>query len=143
MASKVFLDANILLDLTLKRPEYQSASNVMKLGIQGTIQLHTTPAVLHILAYFVSQAYNPKKAKQLILTLLNDVQIIECDHSTALSALSSGIDDIEDALLYFTAIKFEMDCFISSDQQLKKKSLPQLPVYSAREFLKRSGQFKG
>jgi hypothetical protein len=35
MASKVFLDANILLDLTLKRADYEVAKKIVILAIEG------------------------------------------------------------------------------------------------------------
>lgn len=135
MASKVFLDANCLLDLTLERAGFQHANDIIQLAINGDIQLCTTPAVLHITAYFTSQAFTSQQTKKIILTLLNDVQVIDCDHATALIAINSSMDDIEDALQYYTALKFGMDYFISSDKKMKKAAIPLLPVYTAEEFL--------
>jgi hypothetical protein len=54
---------------------------------------------------------------------------------TSLVALNSEIDDIEDALQYYTALKHQTEYFISADKKLKKSAIPQLPVYSADEFL--------
>jgi predicted nucleic acid-binding protein len=136
MASKVFLDANCLLDLILKRAGFQDAADVIQLGINGDIQLCTTPSVIHVTAYYTSKAFNSQHSKLVLLTLLNDVQIIDCDHATAVMAINSGIDDIEDALQYFTALKFGADYFISSDKKLKKAAIPQLPVYTTTELLR-------
>lgn len=135
MAFKVFLDANFLLDLTLDRANAKSARDIMQAGIDGEIRLHTTPAVLHITAYFTSQTFTAPQTRQIIQTLLNDVRIIDCDHATAVSALAGGIEDIEDALQYYTAIKFDMNYFVSSDKKLKKQAVPQLMVGSATELL--------
>lgn len=135
MASKVFLDANFLLDITIQRPGFLEASQIIQRAIDGQVQLFTTPAVLHITSYYTTQAYGNNQAKQILLTLLNDVQIIECDHATALMAISSNMDDIEDALQYYTAIRFGMDYFVSGDKKLKKTALPQLPIYTASELL--------
>ena len=135
MASKVFLNANILLDFTLQRAGYDEAKKVLQKGIDGDIQLCTTPAVLHITSYWLTKAYSNAIAKKLILTLLADVRIIDCDHATALMAINSNIDDIEDALQYYAALKFNIMYFISSDKRLKKAAIPQLPVYTAKEFL--------
>jgi len=135
MASKVFADANLLLDLTLNRPGNTTATKLMQLAIEGSIQFYTTPAVIHITAYFTSQSFTHLQTKQIILTLLTDIQVIDCDHDTALSAVNSNMDDLEDALQYFTALKFKMDYFISSDKKLKKAAIPQLPVYTAAELL--------
>ncbi len=136
MASKVFLDANFLLDLTLHRAGFPEAQIIMQQGINGDIELYTSPAVLHITAYFTSQAFTNSHTKKILLTLLNDVHVIDCDHDTAIVALNSSIDDTEDALQYFTAIKFKVDYFISADKKLKKSAIPQLSVYTASELLR-------
>jgi len=136
MASKIFLDANLLLDLVLKRPGFATTQGIIQAGIDGEIELYTSPSVLHIMAYFAGKSFSQKHTKQLLLTLLNDVTVIDCDHATVLTALGNGdIDDTEDALQYFTAIRSGLDCFISADKDLKKAALPQLPVYTAAELL--------
>ena len=135
MASKVFADANLVLDFTLQRDKYIPARELVQHAIDGTIQLFTTPSVLHISAYWITKAYGPAKAKELLLALLTDIQVIDCDHATALMAINSSMGDIEDALQYYTALKFGMEYFISSDKKLKKAAIPQLPIYTADEFL--------
>ena len=136
MASKAFADANLLLDFTLQRDKYLSARDIVQLAIDGTIILYTTPAILHIVAYWVAKAYGNSKAKELLLVLLADIKIIDCDHATALMAINSSFDDIEDALQYYTALKYGIEYFISADKKLKKAAIPQLPVFTAGEFLK-------
>ena len=140
MASKVFADANLLLDFTLQRAGYPSAEQIIQLSIDGTIQLCTTPAVLHIVSYFTAQAYSKDQTRILIATLLNDIQVIDCTHATALNAVNSDIDDLEDALQYHAALAHQVDYFISSDRKLKKAATPSLPIYSASEFLKSFNQ---
>jgi predicted nucleic acid-binding protein len=135
MASKVFIDANILLDLTLKRKGYDQAADIIRHAILGKFNLFTSPTVLHILAYYTRKAYGESTSKILLLTLLTDIHIIDCNHETALLALNSSIADAEDALNYYTALKAGINYYISSDKELKKVAIPQLPVYSAKEFL--------
>jgi predicted nucleic acid-binding protein len=135
MASKVFADANLLLDFTLKRQNYEAAREMIRHSIEGVIQIYITPSILHIAAYWTSNTYGSVKSKMILLALLADIQVIDCDHSTALVAINSNMNDIEDALQYYTALKFGMDYFISSDKNLKKSAIPQLPVYTAAEFL--------
>jgi predicted nucleic acid-binding protein len=136
MASKLFLDANFLLDFTLQRAGYSEVKEIVKMGVNGDIQLCTTPAIIHITAYWLAKTYTKKKAKTIIMMLMNDLQVIDCDHETVLLALSSNIEDIEDALQYYTAITHDVDIFISSDKLLKKSAIPRLPVLTPGEFLK-------
>lgn len=139
MAFKVFLDANILLDFTLRRPGYPEAKQLIQKGIDGDLQLTTTPAVLHITGYWLTKAYSSSTAKELIISFLTDIEIIDCDHATAVMAINSAINDIEDALQYYAALKHNAIYFISSDKQLKKSAIPQLPVYTAKELLNELG----
>lgn len=120
---------------TLQRTGYPAALQVMQLAVNRTIQLYTTPAVLHITSHYTGRSFTGTQIKQIILTLLNDVEIIDCDHATALIAVNSKISDVEDALQYYTALRHGIDYFISADKNLKKASIPQLPVYTAAELL--------
>ncbi|WEK37184.1 MAG: PIN domain-containing protein [Candidatus Pseudobacter hemicellulosilyticus] len=136
MASKVFLDANILLDFTLKREAYPVARKIMELAVNGQVQAFITPSIVHIVGYWLTKAYGNAKAKELLLTLLADVSVIDIDHEITLTALHSKIKDIEDALQYYTAIHHKVDYFLSRDKDLQKASIPTLPVYTPDEFLK-------
>lgn len=136
MASKVFADANLLLDVLLQRENEPFGKQIMQYAIVGEIELLTTPAVLHICAYWLTKSYGAARAKQLLSALLAEVRIIDCDHATALIAINSNMEDIEDALQYYAALNAAADYFISADKKLKKRAIPQLPVYTAAEFLK-------
>ncbi|MFL5742613.1 MAG: type II toxin-antitoxin system VapC family toxin [Flavisolibacter sp.] len=135
MAFRAFLDANILLDFTLKREGFPTAKKIIQKAIDGELQLFTSPAVIHITSYWTAKAYSTTITKQVVLSLLAEVHIIDCDHATALMALHSNIEDIEDALQYYTSLKHNIDFFISSDKKLKKAAIPQLPIYTAHELL--------
>lgn len=135
MASKIFLDANILLDLTLKRDSYKEAEQVFEVAINGRVQAFITPSIVHITGYWLTKAYGNAVAKQLLLTLLIDITVIDIPHEITLAALHSRINDIEDSLQYYSAIHHKIDYFISRDKQLQKNSIPTLPVYTPQEFI--------
>ncbi len=135
MASKVFTDANVLLDFTLKRSNYLHAKQIFELCVNGRIQAFVTPSILHISGYWLTKSYGSLKAKELLLTLLLHVKVIDITHHAALTALHSKMNYIEDALQYYSAIHHRLDYFISEDKNLKKESIPVLPVYTAAEFI--------
>ncbi|MBS1590569.1 MAG: type II toxin-antitoxin system VapC family toxin [Bacteroidetes bacterium] len=135
MASKIFLDANILLDFTLKRDKYEQSKQIIEKIVTGNIQAYITTSVLHIVAYWLTKAYNNSKAKEILLTLLTDVTVIDLPHKIVFNALHSKITDIEDALQYYTALHHKIDYFISQDKLLKKQAIAVLPVLTPTEFL--------
>ena len=107
----------------------------MQAAISGDIDAYTTPAVLHIVSYFLAKARGVVSVKVIIGTLLNDVTIIDCSHATAVLTVNSSITDVEDALQYYAALTHSLDFFVSADADLKKAALPQLPVCTAKEVL--------
>jgi predicted nucleic acid-binding protein len=135
MAFRIFLDANILLDFTLKRTEYENARKLIEWAVKGRVQAYITPSIVHIAGYWLTKAYGPGKAKELLLTLLADIQVIDIGHEITINALLSKIVDIEDALQYYTALHHKLDYFITRDKGLRKAAIPGLPVFSPEEFL--------
>src|ERR1700743_483634 len=104
MAYKIFLDANILLDFTLKRDGYDQSKQLIELAVDGDVRAFVTPSILHIVGYWLAKAYGSTKTKELLLTLLADITVIDLVHEIAVNALHSKISDIEDALQYYTAM---------------------------------------
>jgi predicted nucleic acid-binding protein len=140
MASKVFLDANILLDYILQRDNYTTSKQIIEWIIDRKIQAFITPAIVHIVGYYLTKFYGGAKAKELLLTLLIDVTVIDLTHDGTMEALHSRINDIEDALQYYAALHHKLDYFISRDKALQKSAIPALPVYSAEQFIREYGR---
>jgi predicted nucleic acid-binding protein len=129
------INSNSLLDFTLKRAEYEQSRKIIELAVNGTIQAFITPSILHIVGYWLTKAYGNTKAKELLLTLMVDVTVIDLPHEIVLNALHSKITDREDALQYYTAVHHKLDYFISRYKQLQKQGIPVLPVYTPKELL--------
>ena len=68
--------------------------------------------------------------------LLTDIRVIDISHTVTINALHSKINDIEDALQYYSALNYKLNYFVTWDGQLKKEGIPILPVYGLTEFLK-------
>src|SRR5215471_7153262 len=116
MASKVLLDANILLDFTLKRDNYNLSKRIIELAINGRVRAFITPSIVHIVGYWLTKAYGNSKAKELLLALLAEMYVIDINHEITVNALHSKIKDIEDALQYYTAMHHKLDYFITQDK---------------------------
>lgn len=136
MVSRIFLDANILLNFALKREGYPSAKRIIEKIINGQLSAYISPSIVHIVGYWLIKVYGNTKAKELLLAMLSYIHVVEIDHEITIHALHSKIDDIEDALQYYTAIHYKLDAFISEDKKLRKAATSVLPVYTPEEFLK-------
>jgi predicted nucleic acid-binding protein len=136
MAFRVFLDAGVLLDLTLKRPAYRAARQLMEWAVKGRVQAYITPAVVQVIGRRLAEAYGVEQAKELLLALLAEVQVIDTGHEITVNALHSKMANMEDALSYYTALHHKLDYFITRNNDLSKAAIPVLPVCTPEEFLK-------
>ncbi len=140
MANKLFLDANVIIDFILKRPEgYQPAKAIFEDIVNGQFQAYTSPVAIHIVTHIAGKILGVPAARKLILSLLNEVQVLDTSHDVMIQALGGNWHDVEDAFQYYTALRHRMDIFISRDEGLHKKALPPLPVLSPDRFVKLYG----
>ena len=135
MQKKIFLDANILLDLLLKRDGHESSRQLIDAIIRGLVKGYTSVSVLHILAYWLQKAYGTATAKKLLLSLSEEVTFIDCSHASATLALHASFSDIEDAVQYQTAIQHKVHFFITRDRGIIRQSNKALPALSPKVFL--------
>lgn len=135
MASKVFLDANILLEHSLGRENFNDVRQIFVLIEDRTLSAFTTTSVIQTCGYLLLKEYGNKTTKDILLHLLSLISVIDCSHEIVVLALNSAICDLEDAIQYYTAIDHKIDYFISFDKKLAKDAIPILPVYSPAAFL--------
>ena len=58
MNPRLFLDTNILLDILLERPGYQSALEILQAGSDGKVSLHTSILSMANIAYVLRKTLN-------------------------------------------------------------------------------------
>src|SRR5882757_2744633 len=116
MAFRIFLDAGVLLDLTLKREGYAAARQLMAWVVSGRVQAYVTPAAVQETARRCKEAYGAERAKELLLALLAEVQVIDTSHTIAVSAVLSTTYNMEDAISYYTALHHKLDYFITGNK---------------------------
>jgi predicted nucleic acid-binding protein len=136
MAYKIYFDINVLLDLTLQRSNFNEVELIMNEIQNGFKKGFLTGATIHTLSYFLSKQYDQKKVKELLLNLLSIINVIDPPQSIINKALHANFSDIEDALQVYTALHFNMDCFITSDKKLKKETSSTLPILSPSDYVK-------
>ena len=136
MASKLFLDANVLLEYFLQRQNRESVKDIFVQAESGTIKAFTSTSIIQICGYFLQKEYGKETTIKILLGLLNEVGVIDCKHDTVVMALNSSISDIEDAIQYYSALQHKMDYYITFDKKLMTHSASNLPIVTPMEFLK-------
>jgi predicted nucleic acid-binding protein len=136
MKSKVFLDANVILDFILKREKFESAKILFELGERNEIKLFISSSILHIIAHWLKKHLGSDVTKATMLSLLDHIKVVEGNHDCSVKALESDFTDIEDAFQYFIALQNKMDFIISFDKGFQKYSSEKLRIINAEGFLK-------
>ena len=139
MAFRIFIDADVLLDYTLKRRTYPAVRRLMEWAVTGRVRLFVTAALVGDVGVALATAYGPARAKEVLLALLAEVQLIDAGYEMTVSALHSKMEDIPVALSYYTALHHRLDYFITRDAALAKSAHPVLPVCTPEDFLHLNG----
>jgi len=136
MDSKVFLDANFLLDFLLKRKGYDIAFQLLSLAQKRKLKAFTNPSIIQTISFYLQKSFDPTISKVLLRELLKIITIVETGQETILNALNSPIKDIEDAIHYYTALDHQMDYLITNDIDFLKLDSPLISIKTPVDFLK-------
>lgn len=139
MASKVFIDTNVFLDVLMHRgADWHYAESLLLLAEQRRITAHTSASNLLNLIYVLGSEKRPRAEIIGHATgMLRLSRLVNPDNTVFEMALNSAFSDLEDAVQYFTALSIPgMDCFITSNTKDFKKATPTLPVCTPRDFMR-------
>lgn len=132
---KIFVDANIMLDLLEKREAfYSDAQALFTLADKKKVKLFVsalTIANVHYLLY----KHLRMQARKAISKFKVLVEVLPVDDKILELSLASDFSDFEDAIQYFTAIENGMEIIILRNKKDFKNV--DLPVLTAKEFLQR------
>ena len=137
MVPRVFLDADVLLQYTLKESAYIHARQVMEWAVKGWIQVFTSSAILRDIAIGLSRAYGPVQTQKILTALVATVQVVDADFQTIVVALQSRIDSVAASISYHTALQHRMDYFLTNDLNLFENVNPVLPATTPIDFFNR------
>lgn len=139
MAIKIFTDTNIILDLfDHQRPRSKSSQALWQFIESGDTVACISESVLTTIDYILRRSLSRSKRMAAYTDLLDYVDVLPCTDAICRKAIQFHFPDLEDAILYQLTLEHEVDYFITNDNAaLKKMALPQVPVITADEFLKR------
>ena len=115
--NKIFIDADIILDLLLRRePYFPATAKLFSLIEDKEVQAFTTPVILANIYYISSKIVNKKNALDYIRKLLSIIKIASFDEKTMLLAASSEFKDFEDSIQYYAAKNESVAFFITRNK---------------------------
>lgn len=139
MCKKVFLDANIFIDLfDESRDTPRNALKVFNYLTQNEIQIFTSCDLITTIYYILS-----KKSKDLALNNIERINKIcnivefsnnEVLQTTQLMRENQKYKDLEDTIQYILAKNTACDCIISNDNNFVSH---EIELYTTKEFLEK------
>jgi predicted nucleic acid-binding protein len=131
---KVLLDANICLDILLKRNPGKS-EKIIELAEEGIITLFVSTSIVHILAYWSTKEYGFEIARELLLHFLEDSEVLDLPHKETIQAIAMADRDMEDSIQLKVALYHDLGIIVTNDKGFIKDSNPNLPILSLEAFL--------
>jgi len=131
----VFVDADIILDLLLKRkPFFAAAERVLSLAEQKVINVFTTPVVLANIYYIATRLTGRKNSLENLRKLIAIIKVATVDEKTILLAINSKFGDFEDAIQYYSAKSLGASFLLTRNKADYK--VTDIKVCTAEEYLK-------
>ncbi|MBN1695930.1 MAG: PIN domain-containing protein [Spirochaetales bacterium] len=131
--TRLFIDSDIILDLLLKRNDYQSTATLMSKIDNHRYEGYTTPLVVANIHYIMTKFGGKKRSIKNIKKLRKILSILTIDEETVDEALLTDAEDFEDAMQFITAKKNHIDFIITRNKKDYKQC--GLPVLNSKEFL--------
>jgi len=134
---RIFLDDNILVSVLNKEfPAYTYSARVLSLVDNSKFEVYTSPICLAIAFYFAEKKSGRRKAKEKIQLLVSKIKIAESDKLTVLKASRDKfIEDFEDGLEYYAALKAGCKCILTQDTS--DFYFSKVPAVTAEQFLEK------
>ena len=130
---RLFVDTNIVIDLLEKRaPFYHDAVILFTDAYNGKVELFISPITYATVSY-VLEKKGAEYVKKKLGVLRSISQVTNTDSETIDKAISSGFNDVEDAIQYYGAIGSGCECIITRNG--KDFILSEIPVMTAGEYI--------
>lgn len=133
--TKVLFDTNIILDIALKRESFfEDAFKLFSLIDQKKIIGNITASTITDIYYISKKEKGHTESINFIKGLIEVVEVIGIDKDIIIKALTSGMQDFEDAIQTCAAELNEIEVIITRNK--KDFTNTSLKILTPREFLK-------
>ena len=116
---KILVDTNIFLDIFLYREElFQESLSVIIQAINKRDKLYISSASIKDVYYFVNKyTHSRQTSLKAVLKLLEIAKIEEINRNNIIEALSSNINDFEDAIIDSVASRVKTDFILTRNKK--------------------------
>lgn len=138
---KVLLDTCIVIDILQQRePFFEDSMKVLNAVSDGScIGCLTAKSIADIYYIIKRSIHNEEQVRKYLQILFTLFEVRDTFSTDCYNALSSQMNDYEDAIMTETAIRINADCIVT--RNIKDYTFSKVPAYLPEDFLKILGKF--
>ena len=131
---RVLLDTDVVLDVIAARTPFAAvAGELLDLNERGVFEAYISGITPVNIFYIARKARSTAGLRQAVGHLLRTVRVCPLDHAILTSALTSPLDDYEDAVQHASAVASRLDAIVTRNLEDYKNAT--LPVFAPADFL--------
>ncbi len=136
MASKVFVDSDVIIDFfTDREPFANPASKIFELNELDQIQIYISAISLNNIYYIIRKYIGHKETIKIIEEIVEICEIVGTTKKEIVQALKNEFSDYEDSIQYSSALNIKgLEAIIT--RNTKDYAKAQLPVFTSEAYLK-------
>lgn len=136
MASKVFVDSDVVIDLfTDREPFANSASTLFELNERGVLEIYISSVSINNIYYIVRRYLGHKGTLGVIDELMQITEVLGTTKAEIKQALANKFKDFEDSIQYSTALTIKgIDAIIT--RNVKDYSNSEIAIFTAQDYIK-------
>lgn len=135
---KVFLDANVLIDVVQNRIDFvKTSSKVLQLGLDGECELCASDITFTTVSFYARKNRTQEQLYEVLQSLRDFIDVAPSGKIAIDWALQQKSKDFEDSVQYYTALRSGAEYIVS--RNVRDYPYNDIPVVSPIEFLKKMG----
>lgn len=135
---KVFLDANVIIDVVQNRTDFvEASSKVLQLGLDGECELCASDITFTTVSYYARKNRTPEQLYDVLQSLREIVDVAPSGKVAIDWASRQKSKDFEDAVQYYAALRSGAEYIVS--RNVRDYPYDDIIVISPQDFLKEMG----
>lgn len=131
---KVFLDANVLIDVVQNRTDFvEASSKVLQLGLDGECELSASDITFTTVSYYARKNRTKEQLYEVLQSLRDFIDIAPSGKTAIDWALQQKSKDFEDSIQYYSALRSGAEYIVS--RNVRDYPFNDIPVVSPHDFL--------
>ena len=131
---KVFLDANIIIDVVQNRTDFvEESSKVLQSGLEGFIDLCASDVTFTTVSFYARKQRTTEQLYEIMQSLRDFIDVVPTGRIAIDWALQRKAKDFEDSVQYYAALRTGAEYIVS--RNVRDYPFDDIPVVTPQDFL--------